>query len=356
MFPEMTVRRLASVLCVCLLTTATVVVAQPKKTSAPLAKPAEPAAGSAAGSAAGANAGSAAGANAGAAVQMTEDAPPADMEGTGENPDAPRTAAGEPEGALVVQVKKTRAGYPTEEVLRPITLPQNMSEVSIAPHAQLSPYGGADALRARYGITRQVQLGLTYVFGGIYADKDFIMGSSAGTKFHPGKAVGLDVTVLLQNWIAIRIGVPIYISPLAMSLTLGAPIKFVFTDKFALGGLDDLLTFRLSRFVPSFYQEYLNAQGKANDLSHTTASRGVLRVSVFGLYQQSPKTVLIGRAGLNANDFGSGTTNIGEVQTFLRFGFQYTPRRYFDIGASIGFDDMAHPGTFGPAGYLALRI
>ena len=51
--------------------------------------------------------------------------------------------------------------------MRPITLPQNMSEVAIGPHAQVSTRpAGTDALRARYGITRQVQLGLTYVLGG----------------------------------------------------------------------------------------------------------------------------------------------------------------------------------------------
>jgi hypothetical protein len=350
MLRTMTVRRLASVLCVCLFATATVVVAQPKKD----AKPAKDAAPASAGSAAGSAAGS--GGDAGSAVQMTEDAPPADMEGTGENPDAPRTL-GEPDPGVVVAPKASpRAGYPVEDVLRPITLPQNMSEVSIAPHAQFSPYGGADALRARYGITRQIQLGLTYLFGGIYADKNFIAGASGGTKFHPGKAVGLDVTILLQNWLAIRVGVPVYISPLALSLTLGAPMKFVFNEKFALGGFDDLLTIKLRRFAPSFYQEFLNAQGKDADDSGTISSNGVLRVSLFGLYQQSTKMVLIGRAGLNANDFGSGKTNVGEIQTFLRFGFQYTPRKYLDVGASLGFDDMAHPGTFGPAGYLALRI
>ena len=49
---------------------------------------------------------------------------------------------------------------PIEEVSRPITLPQNMSEVTIDPHMQVSPYEGSTSLRARYGITPKVQIGL----------------------------------------------------------------------------------------------------------------------------------------------------------------------------------------------------
>ena len=69
--------------------------------------------------------------------------------------------------------------------------------------------------------------------------------------------------MLLQDWIGVQVGVPIYISPLAVSLTLGAPIKFTFGDKFAIGGLDDLLNIRLTKFAPTFYQELQNATERA---------------------------------------------------------------------------------------------
>ena len=110
-----------------------------------------------------------AGGGSGSAVDMPEDAPPADMNGTDENPDAPHDIS-KPTVTAVAPTPKRPSGYPTEEALRPITLPQNMSEVSISPHANVSPYFGSDALRARYGITSRIQLGLTYVLGGIYKD------------------------------------------------------------------------------------------------------------------------------------------------------------------------------------------
>ena len=343
----MTVRRLVSVLSVCLVASATVVAAQPKKEPAPSkgapVAPAKDAAAPAAGS----------GSGSGSAVEMTEDPPPSDMEGTNENPDAPR---GTKEEVVAAPVKAApRTGYPIEEALRPITLPQNMSEVALDAHAQVDKFAGASTLHARYGITRQVQLGLTYLIGGVYAAKDF-GDTSGGTKFHPGKAVGLDVTVLLQNWVGVRLGVPVYVNPLAVSLSLGAPMKFVFTDKFAIGGLDDLLSIRIKRFVPSFYQEAQNAGNKLADDIGTTLSRGAVRISAYAVYQYQPKLALIGRAGLNFEDFGSGKTNIGDTTSFIRAGLSYTPKKYLDVGGSLGFDDLAHNGSFAPAFYLAVRI
>ena len=104
--------------------------------------------------------------------------------------------------AVAAPVAKKPTGYPIEEALRPITLPQNMAEVSIASALRSSPFADADALRARYGITPQVQLGLTYVFGGIYDDPT--TDEKTGKAFHAGKAVGLDVTVCSRTGSASR--------------------------------------------------------------------------------------------------------------------------------------------------------
>jgi hypothetical protein len=339
----MSVRRLLSLLSVCIMASATVAAAAPKASKTP--PPAAPAAGS----------GSAAGSDVSAAPAEPEEPPPKDMNGVDENPDNAKTV-GAPDTTVVVPPTTTRpTGYPIEEALRPITLPANMSELAIDPHLQFSPFEATMDLHARYGITRQVQLGLTYVLAGVYHDP-FTQAQALG--IHSGKAVGLDVTVLLQDWIAIKVGVPIYIDPVAVSLTIGVPIKFTFGDKFAIGGLDDLLSIKLHRFPPSFYQEVDNAVSAQQDTTSTTQSKGDLRISVYGIYQQQKNLAIIGRFGFDEQDF-SGENNdngYGGVQTFLRGGFDYSPRRWCDLGLSIGFDDLAHGGTFGPAGYVALRI
>jgi hypothetical protein len=366
----MTARRLISVLCAGLIASATVVAAQPKQ-PAKKAAPAKgargaknapaPAAktGSAAGSAAkaGSAAGSASGGE-GSAVQMTEDPPPSDMNGTDENPDAPKSVVddGSPTAVTAAPAARSPTGYPLEEVARPITLPQNLSEVSIAPHATVSPFASAIALRARYGITPKIQLGLTYMLGGIFDDPATLESKQA---FHPGKAVGVDVTVMLQDWIGVKLGVPVYISPLAVSIALGAPIKFTFGDKFALGGLDDLLNIQVKLFAPTFYQELQNTTNAANNMTNTVKSKGELRVSLFGVYQYERDLAFIARTGIQMEDFATGKTDgcSGEcLTTFIYAGVNFSPRKYLDLGASIGFDDLAHGGSFAPAGFLAFRI
>jgi len=383
----MKARRLLSVLSVGLVASATIVAAQPAKkapakgakgpvapakdtgtpakTGAPakdtgtLAKtPGAPAKDPGAPAKAGSAAGGTPTGGEGSAVQMTEDPPPTDINGVDENPNAPKSLVDgdSPTAVTAAAPAKKSAGYPLEEVARPITLPQNLSEVSVAPHAAVSPFASAIALRARYGITPKIQLGLTYMLGGIFDDPET---SQKHYGFHAGKAVGVDVTVMLQDWIGVQLGIPVYISPLAVSVALGAPIKFTFGDKFAVGGLDDFLNIRVSRFAPTFYQELQNAQGANANMNNTIKSAGELRVSLYGVYQYQPNFAFIGRAGIQMEDFATGKTDgcDGEcLTTFIYAGLRYSPRKYLDLGFSIGFDDLAHGGSFAPAGFLAFRI
>jgi hypothetical protein len=295
----------------------------------------------------------------GSAVAPIEDAPPSDMEGRDENPDAPRTGD-EPTGPTpgpAPVIKKS--GYPIELVDRPITLPQNMGEVSIGPHITVDPFTFSDALQFRFGVTRQIQIGVAYVYGGVY-DAD-PLDAMDDTKFHAGKAGMLDVTYLLQNWIGIRVGVPVYLDPFAMSFNAGAPMRFKLHDKVQVGGLEDVVNITLYEFPPSIYNESLNGLGALNKMSGTGQSRGRLRFSGYAVYQQSMKLALIGRIGLD-RDLGAGgggaagTSVVNETQTFLRAGLQFSPNRNLDVGGSVGFDDLATADSFGVAAFFAVRI
>lgn len=358
----MWVRRLIPALSVCLAASVTTAVAQPKgapkkgpvaPAKAPVA-PAKDPAPAPAGTPAPTGTPTPAPGDAGAEVQMTEDAPPGDLEGREENPDAPKIPGGEDPGlAIKKPAPIQRSGYPIEEAMRPITLPKNLVEISLDPHTQVSDVMGATALRARYGITNQVQLGLAYMIGGIYKDPS--------TGFHAGKAVGIDVTVLLKDWIGVRLGVPVYIDPLAVGITLGAPMKWQLAEgKFALGAFDDLLAIKVKRFVPSFYQEALNdaaAEGTRPMGTNTVQSNGQLRFTAYGVMQHQPNLAFIGRIGVIVDDFSTTKTSAGGgLTSIIRAGLQYTPRKYLDLGFSIGFDDLSKAGSFGPAGLLAFRI
>ena len=76
------------------------------------------------------------------------------------------------------------------------------------------------------------------------------------------------------------------------------------------------------------------------------------------LKKRSVETVLSADV-MTEEDFASGKTDgcSGEcLTTFIYAGFNYSPRKYLDLGLSIGFDDLAHGGSFAPAGFLAFRI
>jgi hypothetical protein len=353
MVRTMTVRRVVPLL-VCLLATFAVAMAQPKKAPAPPAP--VPAAGSGSGS------GSA------DAPPPADEGPPADMEGKDENPGAPKPLPGEEPKVVAVPEKVVkRSGYPIEEVLRPITLPANMAEVAIGPRAVLDAdgvgYAGSDTLRARYGITRQVQIGLNYVLGGIYDDP-----KTAEDKvgFHPGKAIELQVTYLITDFLGVRLGVPVWIykpaetadsSSPAFGLNIGVPMKFRFGDKFAIGAFDDLLSIKITQFAPSLELEYLNAYRAASRDTNTSQSAGFIRFSGYGVYQRSPKLALIGRFGIQLEDFSTSRTDAGGgVVTSLRAGLEYTVKKYLDVGIALGFEDLDDLGSFGPTTLLAFRI
>jgi hypothetical protein len=346
----MQLRRILSVGSVVVLATG-VALAQPKKDDK---KTPPPAAGSAA------PAGSAAAPGEGSAVQPIEDAPPSDMEGRDEDPDAPRgtqVVVQAPTGPVVVKP----SGYPIELALRPITLPANMAEVSIDPHIRVSPAEGAVALRGRYGITPKIQLGLTYLAGAVYDDPG--TNTTKDYKVHVGKAGGLDVTVLITNYLGVRVGLPVYFDPFAMSIALGAPMKFQFADgKAAIGLLDDLLNIALpfgAEFAPSFYSELPNAQAADNDLTGSGQSSGRLRFSGYGIYQQKPNLALIGRVALEFDDFKTnrGDNGYGGTTTSIHGGVSFSPKKFLDVGGTLGFDDLAEmPESFTVSGFLAVRI
>jgi len=159
----MSARRLIPILSAGLIASATVVAAQPKapaRKAAPKKGPLAPAKDAPAKDAPAAAtpapaapakdaptaAGTPAGAGEGSAVQMAEDPPPSDLSGTAENPNAPRSLVEAEAPAVVAPAPRPtpKIGFPIEEAQRSITLPQNMSEVSIAPHAVVSPYAGSE--------------------------------------------------------------------------------------------------------------------------------------------------------------------------------------------------------------------
>jgi hypothetical protein len=278
-----------------------------------------------------------------------DDAPPdeAAMEGVDENPGAPRPV-GEEETAAPAAPPPRRIGYPIEEVARPITLPAVTSEVGIDLRATIDPNIGA-TLRARYGITRQIQVGLRYGVGGAF-DPDGDGGD--GTTFKTGKAISIDAAYLVFDWLAAQVSVPIYLDPFAIGLVLGAPMKFrFFDDRFAVFAAQDVVEFQLDGFVPSVTDERSNVANAAFLDTNTDTSDGTLRFSGGAIFQLEPDLALIGYFAAELRDFKD--QDIGyPFEVTLQKSLSST----FDVAGRVGFDDLGDTDTFGVRLSAQLRI
>ena len=286
------------------------------------------------------------GSDAGGEVELGEDPP--SIGDDDEDEDAPRIS----QPVATPQVTpRTRAGaYPVTEVLRPLTLPDFTSEIRVdALFYPLSPLDAEFGLRARYGITRQVQLGLGYGIGGFYND-----GKRDKVRFNTGKAISLDVSYLATDWIAPRIAIPMYVDPFAIGLVLGAPVKFRFGDRLAIVGFEDVVAFKLQddKFLPDLRREKANEAAVDQLTSGTIQSDGFFRLDGGVLYQLAPDLVVSGRFGVTFDDFTSA-----DAATSLRGLVQFTPVRTLDLIGEAGWDRLdENGGSLHLSAALAVRI
>jgi hypothetical protein len=272
-------------------------------------------------------------------VDLPEDsAPSADPSGVNENPDAPHGVTGiDVIAPPPPPPEKPRKGYPIEDTLRPITLPALMSEAGLDVRNNIRPYATNTTLRGRFGITRQWQIGLEYNIGGFYDDPGTVADTKV--KFNTGKSIGLDVTYLLFSWMGLRAALPFYLDPFAMGITLGAPMKFHITDKFAFGGFGDFLSIKFAKFVPSTNNELFNEINALAADSGSVESRGSIQVSGFATYQMKPNIAIGGDLGIHFEDFSDR-----DVPYSLRFRGQYSTSNKLDFGGAFGFGDLGDVG------------
>jgi hypothetical protein len=307
------------------------------------------------GSSAGASTGSGGGGggSAGAAVEMTDDNTPSnDPTGTKENPNAPHTGDDDAPPTVVGTAPAPRVtGYPVQEVLRPITLPQGMSEVALDLRTAFDHADFEGILRARYGITRQVQIGVLYDIGGVYSDA----APMPTNKLSTGKAAAIDGQYLLTDWVALHLRVPFYMQPFAMAVTLGAPMKFRFTDRFAVYALDNVVDITtVNKFAPDINDEANNRVAAQISTTNPVRYDGNLRFIGSAVYQLDDKTALFGTIGVAFPNFGhSGTT----AQYPLEGVVQWSPSPKLDLAGRLGVDSLGDAtSTFALRVTAAFRI
>ncbi len=290
------------------------------------------------------------GGGSGSEVELDEDPVSGDLDNGGEeNPDAPRLGD-QPvdDGPKAPAAKKT--GYPINEVARPMTLPDFTSEVRLDLRLFPSPLDAEFGLRARYGITRQAQVGVRYAIGGFYDD-----GKPAGSDkatFNTGKAVALEFQLLVTPWLAPRLTIPMYVDPFAIAATLGAQMKFRIGDKLALVGFEDVVGFKLTdKFVPDLENERANELAADTLETNGITSDGYIRLDGGVIYQVEDNLAVGGRFGITFNNFDDA-----DAATGLRLNVQFTPRKQLDLIGHLGMGALDDTDTFSLGGALAVRI
>jgi len=172
----------------------------------------------------------------------------------------------------------------------------------------------------------------------------------------------------LQDWIGVRLGVPVYINPVAVSIAIGAPAQVrAHRQARDRAGLDDFLNIKVKRFAPSFYQELQNAVNANGQMTNTkTLERRDPGLVLRRVPVSAERRVHRQARACRAENFDTGKKdgckdtkgNASECLTTFhsRRGSTSRRRKFVDLGLSLGFDDLAHIGSFSPAGFVAFRI
>jgi hypothetical protein len=242
--------------------------------------------------------------------------------------------------------------YPIEIIKRPLTLAASQAEVSLDV-----PFVSGDAtplltqvLRGAYGVTRDVQLGLTYSFG---LER---LNAPPGTDgYEAGKAVSIDAAyTILPGYLAASLKVPVYLSGdnFGLGLILGAPFRVELFDRFAVFGGTDLVHIKITGMAVDAADPAFIAGELALKARGAVTSAGSVNATVGALYQVRPQAALFASFGIAWLDFSA---NDQPVSLFA--GGTYSPQRTIDIGGRVGFASLAHAGqSFTLAVTVALRL
>lgn len=242
--------------------------------------------------------------------------------------------------------------YPREVVHRPLTLPEDQAEVMLDV-----PFVAGDGnptltqvLRGAFGVTVDLQLGVTYSVG-----LERLNAETGEKGFEVGKAVSLDAAyTIFPGYLAAQLRLAFYADPdiFGLALVLGAPFKLTLADRWAIFGAADLVTIKLTGLAVYPADPARNLAAVALDARGGTTPAGSIDLNLGVAFQAKPNLAVWGTVGLGWPDFDTND------QPFALFaGLTYTPRRFWDIGARIGFLSLDDPATsFSIGAFAAVRL
>ncbi len=267
-------------------------------------------------------------------------------------PDAPQGTRDVRGGPKPETPRITKADYPTQLVLRPVTLAEAQAEIGLAVTFVNNDGNGLlwPTLRAAFGITRDVEVGFTW--------------AAFLTRFSPaadengidtGKAFSLDGGLtLVPDWFAVRVRLAFYADPdvFGFGLVLGAPFRWRILPRFALFVGQDLLYIKLAKIAVDPADPARNLGEVANIARQVPTAAGRLNLAFGGIFQATDRTAVYASFAVGWEDF-----SFTDQPYSLYVGVTHTPQQQVDLGLRTGFRRLEHAGqTFTVEVTAALRL
>jgi hypothetical protein len=281
---------------------------------------------------------------------------PTDDEGPIPEPDVPENPlAGLPpeRSAEEPAIRYAKADYPVAIVKRPLTLASDQIEVSLdVPFVANDGHPTlTQVLRGGYGVTVDLEIGLTYAIG-----LERLDAQPGENGFEVGRAVSLDSAyTLIPGYLAAQLRLAFYIDPdlFGIGLILGLPYKVTIGDRWSIFGGANLVRLKLKELAVDPENPARNLADVALAARGGTPSIGGANLVTGAMFQARENVAVYGTVGIEWPDFDTA-----DDQPFsLFFGGTITPRRSFDLGARLGFLSLADPGaSFAVTAYAALRL
>jgi hypothetical protein len=267
-------------------------------------------------------------------------------------PDIPERPEGDrpkPEKPPVHRYDKT--DYPIELVQRPLTLARLQAQVSVELPFMVA--GGsptfAQTLRGAFGVTRDLELGLSYGVGLLLLD-----AADEQSTYEVGKAVSIDgaFTILADILAAqARLGFFFDSDLFGMSFTVGVPVRVRLMKRWILFTGADLLTVKLVGLPVYVDDPAANLAAVALEARGGTTSRGSVDLPIGSAFQIRPDLAVAATFVFHWPDFEQNDQPIS-----LWLGASWSPMRTVDLGLRLGFARLDEADSFGVALGAALRL
>jgi hypothetical protein len=254
-------------------------------------------------------------------------------------------------GRLTKRARYTKKTYPTELVRRPMTLAAAQAELSIDSPLVI---GGSNPImwqvaRARYGITRDIEAGITYSFGLVN-----LSPPDGVDTFQGGKGFSFDgAYTIWPEHLAVAVSLPFYVDPdaFAAGFNLSIPFRVNLGSRWAIYGGQDLLQLRIVKMPVDPANPAANLAIVASSAGGAKEPVGNLAINLGAIHQFRPDLAFYATMGFRYLDFEDTGA---PVQLFG--GATWTRKNRLDLGGRIGLYDMDDSDTISVSVYAAYRL